>query len=168
MAVTTMANWKEILQKIDDWRWLLPKEYKAGMRVPGLIFASEEMLGVIGQDQALEQVANVAFLPGIVNYSMAMPDIHGGYGFPIGGVAAMRVEDGVVSPGGGGCDINCGTRVLRTDLTEQELRPKLKELVDQLFRDIPAGLGGSGQGRVAMKDIDGVLIQGAEWALGGG
>ena len=133
------ASWKKILQKIDDWRWLLPKEYKAGMRVPGLIFASEEMLGVIGQDQALEQVANVAFLPGIVNYSMAMPDIHWGYGFPIGGVAAMRVEDGVVSPGGVGFDINCGTRVLRTNLTEEEVRPRLKELVDQLFRDIPSG-----------------------------
>src|SRR3990172_6982492 len=92
------ASWKRILQKIDDWRWLLPKEYRAGMRVPGLIFASEEMLGVIGQDQALEQVANVAFLPGIVNYSMAMPDIHWGYGFPIGGVAAVRMRDGVVSP----------------------------------------------------------------------
>src|SRR3989304_84687 len=93
VVISMVASWKNILQKIDDWRWLLPKEYKAGMRVPGLIFASEEMLGVIGQDQALEQVANVAFLPGIVNYSMAMPDIHWGYGFPIGGVAAMRVED---------------------------------------------------------------------------
>src|SRR3989337_1993501 len=106
------ASWKRILQKIDDWRWLLPKEYKAGMRVPGLIFASEEMLGVIGQDEALEQVANVAFLPGIVNYSMAMPDIHWGYGFPIGGVAAMRVEDGVVSPGGVGFGINWGKPAL--------------------------------------------------------
>src|SRR4030066_2451952 len=95
------ASWKRSLQKLDDWRWRLPKEYKAGMRVPGLIFASEEMLGVIGQDQALEQVANVAFLPGIVNYSMAMPDIHWGYGFPIGGVAAMRVEGGGGLPRGG-------------------------------------------------------------------
>src|SRR3990167_2859552 len=143
MVVISMANWKEILQKIDDRRWLLPKEYKAGMRVPGLIFASEEMLGVIGQDQALEQLANVAFLPGIVNYSMAMPDIHWGYGFPIGGVAAMRVEDGVVSPGGVGFDINCRTRGIATALHESELRPHLKELVNQLFRDIPAGLGGS-------------------------
>ena len=158
-------DWKTILEKVDDWRWLLPQTYKPGMRVPGLIFSSEEMLDIIGQDQAIEQVANVAFLPGIVKYSMAMPDIHWGYGFPIGGVAAMRVEDGVVSPGGVGFDINCGTRVLRTNLTEQELRPKLKELVDQLFRDIPAGLGGSGQVRVAMKDIDGVLIKGAKWAL---
>src|SRR3972149_11287096 len=103
------------------------------MRVPGLIFASEEMLGVIGQDQALEQVANVAFLPGIVNYSMAMPDIHWGYGFPIGGVAAMRVEDGVVSPGGVGFGINCGTRGLRTNLTEEEIRPGAEGVGGQNF-----------------------------------
>src|SRR3989304_4379083 len=119
VVISMVASWKNILQKIDDWRWLLPKEYKAGMRVPGLIFASEEMLGVIGQDQALEQVANVAFLPGIVNYSMAMPDIHWGYGFPIGGVAAMRVEDGGVSPGGGGFGIHCGARGLRPTPTRE-------------------------------------------------
>src|SRR3989304_693893 len=165
VVISMVASWKNILQKIDDWRWLLPKEYKAGMRVPGLIFASEEMLGVIGQDQALEQVANVAFLPGIVNYSMAMPDIHWGYGFPIGGVAAMRVEDGVVSPGGVGFDINCGTRVLRTDLTEEELRPQLKELVNQLFRDIPTGIGGSGLVKASLKEIDEVMVKGARWAL---
>ncbi|KKL98318.1 hypothetical protein LCGC14_1825600 [marine sediment metagenome] len=159
------VKWRETLEKIDDQRWLLPKAYKPGMRVPGLVFASEEMLGVIGLDQALEQVANVAFLPGIVNYSMAMPDIHWGYGFPIGGVAAMRVEDGVVSPGGVGFDINCGTRVLRTSLREDEVRPRLKELVNQLFRDIPAGLGGSGLVRVSMKEMDEVMVKGVGWAL---
>ncbi len=159
------ADWKGILEKIDDYRWLLPKEYKPGMRVPGLIFSSEEMLDVIGQDQAIEQVANVAFLPGIVKYSMAMPDIHWGYGFPIGGVAAMRVEDGVISPGGVGFDINCGTRVLRTNLTEEEARPRLKEVVDQMFRDIPAGVGGHGLLRVGLKEIDEVLVHGARWAV---
>ena len=158
-------DWKTILQKVDDWRWLLPQDYKAGMLVPGLIFSSEEMLDVIGQDQAIEQVANVAFLPGIVKYSMAMPDIHWGYGFPIGGVAAMRVEDGVVSPGGVGFDINCGTRVLRTNLREDEVRPLLKELVNQVFRDVPAGLGGSGQVRIGISQIDEVLVKGARWAL---
>jgi tRNA-splicing ligase RtcB len=158
-------NWKQILQKLDDRRWLLPQDYKPGMRVPGLIFASEEMMDVIGQDQAIEQVANVAFLPGIVKYSMAMPDIHWGYGFPIGGVAAMRVDDGVVSPGGVGFDINCGTRVLRSNLTEDEVRPHLKSLVDQIFRDIPAGVGGAGLVRVSVKEIDDVLVKGARWAL---
>src|SRR4030067_69141 len=88
--MTMAKGWKGILEKIDDRRWLLPQEYKPGMRVPGLVFASEEMLDVIGQDQAIEQVANVAFLPGIVKYSMAMPDIHWGYGFPIGGGGAPR------------------------------------------------------------------------------
>src|SRR3990172_9791404 len=103
-----VSNWKNILEKIDDQRWLLPKTYKPGMRVPGLVFASEDMLGVIGQDHALEQVANVAFLPGIIRYSMAMPDIHWGYGFPIGGGAAVRGGGGGISPGGGGFGINCG------------------------------------------------------------
>ncbi len=158
-------DWKAILHKVDEWRWLLPQDYKAGMLVPGLIFASEQMLDIIGQDQAIEQVANVAFLPGIVKYSMAMPDIHWGYGFPIGGVAAMRAEDGVVSPGGVGFDINCGTRVLRTNLTEDEVRPLLKELVNQIFRDVPAGIGGSGQVRIGLSQIDDVLVKGARWAL---
>jgi tRNA-splicing ligase RtcB len=159
------TGWKDKLQRVDEWRWLLPKEHKAGMRVPGLVFATEKMLGVIGQDQALEQVANVAFLPGIIKYSMAMPDIHWGYGFPIGGVAAMRVEDGVISPGGVGFDINCGTRVLRTSLREDDLRPHVKTLVDQLFRDIPAGVGGSGLVKVSIKEIEEVMVRGARWAL---
>jgi tRNA-splicing ligase RtcB len=163
-----VQSWKKVLRKIDDWRWLLPQDYKPGMRVPGLIFASEEMLDVIGQDQALEQVANVAFLPGIVKYSMAMPDIHWGYGFPIGGVAAMRAEDGVISPGGVGFDINCGTRVLRTNLSETEVRPLLKQLTDQVFRDIPSGLGGHGLVRVSAKEIDTVMTEGARWALAQG
>jgi len=158
-------DWKRVLQKIDDWRWLLPQEYKPGMRVPGLIYASEEMLSHIGEDMAIEQVANVAFLPGIVGYSLAMPDIHWGYGFPIGGVAAMRVEDGVISPGGVGFDINCGTRVIRTDLREEDVRPKLRELVNQLFRDIPSGVGSEGLVKVSMKEIDQVLVKGARWAV---
>ena len=101
--------------------------------VPGLIFASESMLSHIWEEQAFQQVANVAFLPGIVGYSLAMPDIHWGYGFPIGGVAATRVKDGVVSPGGVGFDINCGVRLVRTNLTEGEVRPKIGQLVNELF-----------------------------------
>ena len=116
-----MTDWKRILEKVDDQRWLLPQEYKQGMRVPGLSFASEELLDVIGQDKAIEQVANVAFLPGIVRYSLAMPDIHWGYGFCIGGVAATDpANGGVISPGGVGYDINCGVRLLRTDITLDE------------------------------------------------
>ena len=116
-----MTKWSGPLEKIDDYRWRIPKSYKQGMRVPGLIYADQEMLEHIQEEQAPEQVANVAFLPGIVGYSLAMPDIHWGYGFPIGGVAAMRVKDGVVSPGGVGFDINCGVRLLRTNLTQEEV-----------------------------------------------
>ena len=123
------APWQGILKKIDDYRWEIPTSYKAGMFVPGLIFTSEAMLSHLWEEQAFQQVANVAFLPGIVGHSLAMPDIHWGYGFAIGGVAGTRVEDGVVSPGGVGFDINCGVRLLRTNLTEKEVRPKIEKLI---------------------------------------
>src|SRR4030066_2415283 len=111
-------KWRSVLKKIDDYRWEIPRSYKSGMRVPGLIYADEEMLESIREEQSLEQVVNVAFLPGIVGHSLAMPDIHWGYGFPIGGVAATRMDDGVGSPGGGGYDINWGVGLLRTNLRE--------------------------------------------------
>ncbi len=159
------TDWRKVLHKVDDYRWELPQDYKAGMRVPALIFADEKMLKVMAEDQAIEQAANVAFLPGIVNRSLAMPDIHWGYGFPIGGVAAMRVEDGVVSPGGVGFDINCGTRLLLTTLREEEVRPVLRELVNQLFRDVPAGLGGKGLIRVSYDELDDLMVRGAGWMV---
>ena len=109
------SQWKDVLRKIDDCRWEIPADYKEGMRVPGIVYADDKMIGKIMEDQSLEQVANVAFLPGIVYASLAMPDIHWGYGFPVGGVAATRVDRGVISPGGVGFDINCGVRFLRTD-----------------------------------------------------
>jgi tRNA-splicing ligase RtcB len=160
-----MPKWQGKLNKIDDYRWEIPKSYKPGMRVPGLVYADEAMLEVIREEQSLEQVVNVSFLPGIVGRSLAMPDIHWGYGFPIGGVAATRVSDGVISPGGVGYDINCGVRLLRTDLTEDEVRPKIKELVNALFHDVPSGLGSEGKIRVGEKEIDEVLIGGAHWAV---
>ncbi len=157
--------WREIVNKIDDYRWEIPLGYKSGMLVPGLVYASESMLGHIGQEQAFEQVANVAFLPGIVGYSLAMPDIHWGYGFPIGGVAATRVSDGVISPGGVGFDINCGVRLLRTNLTGEEVRPRIERLVAELFANVPSGLGSEGKIRVSEKELDQVLIKGSRWAL---
>jgi len=160
-----MPRWTGPLEKVDDYHWRIPKSYKKGMRVDGLLFASEEMLGHILEEQALEQVANVAFLPGIVGYSLAMPDIHWGYGFAIGGVAAMRMSDGVVSPGGVGFDINCGVRLLRTNLTEEEVRPRIKELVDALYRNVPSGLGSEGRIRLHRREIDEVLVKGARWAV---
>ncbi len=158
-------SWTGQLNKIDDYRWEIPRSYKAGMRVSGLVYADEAMLKAIKEEQSLEQVANVAFLPGIVKYSLAMPDIHWGYGFPIGGVAAMRVSDGVISPGGVGYDINCGVRLLRTNLTENEVRPKITELVNTLFHEVPSGLGSEGKIRVNDKEINEVLTEGAHWAV---
>ena len=157
--------WTGHLNKIDDYRWEIPRSYKAGMRVSGLVYADEAMLKTIKEEQSLEQVANVAFLPGIVRYSLAMPDIHWGYGFPIGGVAAMRMSDGVISPGGVGYDINCGVRLLRTNLTENEVRPKIKELINTLFNEVPSGLGSEGKIRVNDKEINEVLTEGAHWAV---
>jgi len=159
------APWQGILKKIDDYRWEIPQSYKAGMAVPGLIFASESMLNHIWEEQVFQQVANVAFLPGIVDRSLAMPDIHWGYGFPIGGVAATRIKDGVVSPGGVGFDINCGVRLLRTNLTEEEVRPKIEQLIAALFVNIPSGLGSTGKIRVSEKELDKVLIKGSRWAV---
>jgi tRNA-splicing ligase RtcB len=160
-----MTKWQGQLKKIDNYRWEIPKSYKPGMRVPGLVYADEAMMDVIREEQSLEQVANVAFLPGIVSRSLAMPDIHWGYGFPIGGVAATRVNDGVISPGGVGYDINCGVRLLRTNLTENEVKLKINELVNALFHDIPSGLGSEGKIRVGEKEIDEVLTEGAHWAV---
>lgn len=160
-----MAKWEGQIRKIDDFRWEIPKEYKQGMRVPGLVYADEKMLDAIKEDQSLEQVANVAFLPGIVGRSLAMPDIHWGYGFPIGGVAATRITDGVVSPGGVGYDINCGVRLLRTNLSENEVKPKIKEVVNALFHNIPSGVGSEGKIRVTEKEMNEILTDGAHWAV---
>ena len=159
----------EKLQELDGDRWQLPTDYKPGMRVPGIVFADEKLLELIADDPSLDQVANVAFLPGIVGNSLAMPDIHWGYGFPIGGVAATRADgDGVVSPGGVGFDINCGIRLLRTDLTESDVRPHIRDLVAALFRDIHTGVGGGGQLKLSKSEIDRVLVEGGEWAVENG
>ena len=160
MAGTKMLN------NLGDNRWEIPQTYKEGMRVPGLIFADESLLSSVMEDQCLEQVANVAFLPGIVGYSLAMPDIHWGYGFPIGGVAATVADgEGVISPGGVGFDINCGVRLLRTDLTEAEVRPRLRDLVATLFRDIHTGTGAGGRLRLNTGEINDILLRGAAWAV---
>ncbi|MGB6873483.1 MAG: RtcB family protein [Dehalococcoidia bacterium] len=160
-----MARWQGQLIKLDDYRWKIPENYKTGMRVPGLIYASKEMLESICEEQTPEQVANVAFLPGIVGYSFAMPDIHWGYGFPIGGVAAMDIKNGVVSPGGVGYDINCGVRLLRTSLSEAEVRPRINELINELFHNVPSGLGSEGKIKVSQKEMNQLMVEGARWAV---
>lgn len=160
-----MTQWQGQLIKIDDYRWKIPENYKTGMKVPGLIYASKEMLESIREEQALEQVVNVAFLPGIVGYSLAMPDIHWGYGFPIGGVAAMDIKNGVVSPGGVGYDINCGVRLLSTSLSEAEVRPRINQLIDALFHNIPSGLGSEGKIKTSQKEMNQLMVEGARWAV---
>jgi tRNA-splicing ligase RtcB len=136
------------------------------MRVPGRIVAQDSLLPSIQEDMAPEQVANVATLPGIVGHALAMPDIHWGYGFPIGGVAAFDPDEGgVVSPGGVGFDINCGVRLLRTGLTERDLRPRLKETVDALFDAVPCGMGSKGGLDLTDRELEGLLDGGAAWAV---
>lgn len=154
------------LRRLDQFRWEIPLSYKQGMKVPGIIFAGDKLIEKLRDDQALEQVANVACLPGIVGASLAMPDVHWGYGFPVGGVAATDIDvGGVISPGGVGFDINCGVRLLRSDLTEEEVRPRLRELVAALFTNVPSGLGSSGKIRLKGGDIEDVMTEGARWAV---
>jgi tRNA-splicing ligase RtcB len=154
------------LQKRDDFSWVIPK--KGDMRVPGLIFSNKKLIGDIQKDQSVVQVANVATLPGIVGHSLAMPDIHWGYGFPIGGVAAFDTEDGIVSPGGVGYDINCGCRVMTTELKGDEIRPSIKRLVSDLFKNIPTGVGSKGPIHLSKKDEARVAVEGAAWAVKNG
>ncbi|MBU4346422.1 MAG: RtcB family protein [Candidatus Omnitrophica bacterium] len=159
-------TWQGTLEKIDDYRWRIPRSYKPGMRVPGIIYANEKLLKDVRHDKAMEQVANVAFLPGIVNASLAMPDIHWGYGFSIGGVAATDIENGgVISPGGVGFDINCGVRLLKTNFQYDEIKDKIKDLVYVLFSDIPAGVGSKGDIRVSAREEREILLKGAKWAV---
>ena len=151
------------LQKMDENRWLIPKTGK--MRVPGIVYANSRLIKEIRQDQSLVQVANVASLPGIVKVSLAMPDIHWGYGFPIGGVAAFRVEDGIISPGGVGYDINCGCRLMTTSLMASEIRPYVKDLVAALYKNIPTGVGSKGTLHLSKGDEVKVALEGAAWAV---
>src|SRR5438105_3742273 len=123
------------IDSIDGLRYRIPRDESRGMRTGVVVYASAALMEQIRKDLSLEQAMNVATLPGIAGPSLAMPDIHQGYGFPIGGVAAMDAEDGVVSPGGVGFDINCGVRLVRTTLAERDVRPKLRELIGQIFRD---------------------------------
>jgi len=151
------------LERIDAWRHRIPRDERRGMRTDVIVYASEALIAQIRRDLSLEQAMNVATLPGIVGPSLAMPDIHQGYGFPIGGVAAMDSGHGVVSPGGVGFDINCGVRLVRTSLTAEDVRPRLRALVDQVFRDVPCGTGGAGFVKIDAKQLSAVLERGAPW-----
>jgi len=156
------------IESIDGLRHRIARDPARGMRTDVVVYASEALMAHIRKDLSLEQAMNVATLPGIVGPSLAMPDIHQGYGFPIGGVAAMDFEESVVSPGGVGFDINCGVRLVRTTLTQADTRLRLKELVDQIFRDVPCGTGGSGFVKIGPRDLDRVLVEGAGWMVRNG
>jgi tRNA-splicing ligase RtcB len=152
------------LEPVDPNCYRIPKSYKPGMRVDGLIFANERLMETLAKDQAPEQVANVATLPGIQVASLAMPDIHWGYGFPIGGVAATDPdEDGVISPGGVGYDINCGVRLIRTNLFYRDVKRYTRELIDALFKAVPTGVGKSGRFRFDRKEMRQVLLRGVPY-----
>lgn len=153
----------EELIKIDEYRWELPQT--GIMRVPGRIYASESMLDDLKKEGTLVQVANVASLPGIVNVSLAMPDVHQGYGFSIGGVAAFDWDEGIISPGGVGYDINCGVRLAGTHLEEKDVRPKLDDLANALYQNIPSGVGSKGSVRVSGDEEKRVLREGSRWAV---
>src|SRR5690606_42062511 len=156
----------DILERRSDYEWRIPP--RGAMRVPGVIYGSEPLIRAMDM-KVHEQLSNVATLPGIVRAAYAMPDAHWGYGFPVGGVAAFDPDEGgVVSAGGVGFDISCGVRSLRTGLTLDEVRPKQKALADQLFRDIPAGVGSSGRIRLDAEAMDAMLEGGARWAVENG
>jgi tRNA-splicing ligase RtcB len=164
-------NWNGPLKKIDDFRYEIPSSYTGKnqnlrMKTSAVIYSTEEMLPQILKDDAPEQAANMTILPGIVGKAMAMPDIHWGYGFPIGGVAATNAENGVISPGGVGFDINCGVRLVRTNLHADNVNQKtIRELVDTMFTNVPSGLGSKAKIRLNTNDLKDVLLMGAEWAV---
>mgnify|MGYP001588269780 CR=1 FL=1 len=154
------------LRQIDTWRWEVPQTGR--MRVPGVLYASRKLLQNIGADEGIKQVVNVACLPGIVKASLAMPDMHWGYGFPIGGVAAFDLDEGIISPGGVGYDINCGCRMMTTRLFLSDIQDRLKDMVVSLFHNVPSGVGVGGNLRLAAKEVRQVLTGGSAWAVNRG
>src|SRR3954454_4991260 len=153
------------LEATDNYRYRIPRNEASGMRTDVLVFSSPVLIEKVKKDQSLSQAMNVATLPGIVGPSLAMPDIHQGYGFPIGGVAATDIDEGVVSPGGVGFDINCGVRLVRSTLTRSDVKGRMKQLIDQVFRDVPCGTGTEGRVKLKHGDIDKVLENGARWMV---
>lgn len=156
---------RSVFRKINDYLWEIPQSHREDMRVPARIYASKKMFDDTLQDRSLWQLVNIATLPGIQNAAIAMPDIHEGYGFPIGGIAAMRVEDGVVSPGGIGYDINCGVRLLASSTPLVEMRSKLDRLADEIFARVPSGVGRGGRIKLTPQEMDAVLEDGVRWAI---
>ncbi len=162
-------------KKISDYIWEIPKEFRDDMRVPARVFASEKMLADLfsaeggsasgGKDRSLEQLVNVASLPGIQKWALAMPDLHEGYGFPVGGVAAFRTEDGIISPGGIGYDINCGVRLIRSGRTYREIKSEIPRLAARLYEEVPSGVGRGGTLKLSSRELDDLLRDGVNWMV---
>lgn len=158
---------KEKAVKINDFVREIPTSAREKMNVPGRIYASDDIFNEV-QDDAVKQLTNVACLPGIVKYAVALPDMHWGYGLPMGAVGAFDQKEGVISPGMTGFDINCGIRMIKTNLTEEEIRPKLQELISKLFKNVPSGVGSKGRLKLSNDELDEVLVKGAKWAVENG
>jgi len=157
-----MSENREAPREIDPFLWEFESHYRLDMKVPARLYASRQILEAIGDDKSLEQLINMATMPGILGYALAMPDIHQGYGFPIGGVAAFDLKKGVISPGGIGYDINCGVRLLRSEKSLSDVESKLQELAESIFREVPSGVGKTGPVRLSVQEMDRVLEGGAE------
>ena len=153
------------VRKISDLIFQVEKNESKGMKVPVTIYANDNLISKMITDRTIDQATNVATLPGVIKHVVVLPDGHEGYGFPVGGVAATDLEEGVVSPGGVGYDINCGVRLIRTGLNEAELRPRLKDLVNELFKSIPTGVGSEGAFKLARSELDELLVEGTNWAI---
>jgi tRNA-splicing ligase RtcB len=156
---------KHDFKKIADYIYEVPQDFRPDMRVPARLYADDALLEDAMADRSVEQLINTATLPGLVKYAMAMPDIHEGYGFPIGGVAATKLPSGVISPGGVGYDINCGVRLLAAHLDKEQIAPHLEELATALYRNVPSGVGTKGSTPLSVKELDEVLESGAKWTL---
>jgi tRNA-splicing ligase RtcB len=166
-AESVRADVKSMVRKLSENSWEIPIGHIPNMRVPGRLFASESLFEGIDPG-TIDQIANVATLPGIQKYSMAMPDAHLGYGFAIGGVAAFDVEEGIISPGGVGFDINCGVRLIRTNLQKEDVIPHISKLIDELFNNVPSGVGSKSRFRASDRELDDAFLHGAKWAVEAG
>jgi len=168
VPVETAMLGKEHVERVAEYVWEIPKTFREDMRVPARLYADEDLLDAALSDNSVVQLVNTAALPGVIRYAIAMPDIHQGYGFPIGGVVATRLPEGVISPGGVGYDINCGVRLLVSLASVKEVKPYLEEIASRLYANCPSGVGSHGQLRLNNTELDQVLHQGSRWMMGEG
>ena len=168
VPVETAMLGKEHVECVAEYVWEIPKTFREDMRVPARLYADEDLLDAALSDNSVVQLVNTATLPGVIRYAIAMPDIHQGYGFPIGGVVATRLPEGVISPGGVGYDINCGVRLLVSIASVKEVKPYLEEIASRLYANCPSGVGSHGQLRLDNTELDQVLHEGSRWMMGEG